>query len=143
MPIRDATPADIPPMMALAGASPTAAQWNEEHYRSQTVAHVALVLEEAGEMQGFILARTGDEWEIENVVVGETARRRGVGTQLLNAMLERAAKSRVSAVFLEVRASNAAARALYERCGFREMGRRPRYYHAPEEDAVLYSRRSP
>ena len=42
-----------------------------------------------------------------------------------------------AAVFLEVRESNQAARALYEKWAFLESGRRPRYYKDPEEDAIL------
>ena len=99
-----------------------------------------MVLEDAGDVRGFVVARAAaDEWELENVVVAEAVRRRGLGTELITALLERAGKSRVQVVFLEVRASNAAARALYEKCGFRQTGKRPRYYHDPEEDAILYS----
>jgi len=46
-------------------------------------------------------------------------------------------------VFLEVRASNLAARKLYERVGFIEAGSRPRYYRDPAEDAVVYRKTLP
>ena len=67
------------------------------------------------------------------VVVAEDARRRGIGRALLAAALARAPAARVA--HLEVRASNAAAIALYERLGFVAVGRRPRYYEG-REDAV-------
>jgi len=57
----------------------------------------------------------------------------------LGALTGELRRSSVAGVHLEVRASNEAARALYARLGFVETGRRPRYYAAPEEDAVLLS----
>ncbi len=66
-----------------------------------------------------------------------TARRKGLGKRLLQALLD-AARETKSSVFLEVRESNAAARALYENAGFEQTGRRPSYYTSPLEDAILY-----
>jgi ribosomal-protein-alanine N-acetyltransferase len=64
-------------------------------------------------------------------------RRRGLGRQLLWASVT--ALGDVSAIELEVRSSNVAARALYESVGFSETGLRPRYYATPDgrEDAIL------
>jgi len=89
---------------------------------------------------GFVVARcASDELEILLVAVMPAARRRGVGTALVAAALADAARAGAVAAHLEVRASNAAAIALYERLGFVAVGRRPRYYDATE-DAVLMSR---
>jgi [ribosomal protein S18]-alanine N-acetyltransferase len=143
--IRNATVSDLSQIMALASSSATAARWSEPRYKGLldgqvTVPRIFQVLEDDGVVRGFIIARVvADECELENIVVEEASRRRGLATRLLAALFDWAAKSRVQAVFLEVRASNAVARALYEKCGFRQTGKRPRYYHDPEEDAILYS----
>jgi [ribosomal protein S18]-alanine N-acetyltransferase len=94
-----------------------------------------------GVLTAFLVARHADsEWELENIVVGSEFRHRGMGTQLIEALLARARETGGSAVFLEVRESNAAARRLYEKTGFREIGRRKFYYSDPPEDAILYTR---
>lgn len=79
----------------------------------------------------------GEEGEIGNVAVGDAHRGRGVGAALLDAALAAAAGSGVRTLFLEVRESNRAARALYTSRAFLEVGRRRRYYRAPVEDALL------
>jgi ribosomal-protein-alanine N-acetyltransferase len=86
-----------------------------------------------------VIARVlGDEWEIENIAIAGTARRRGLGTRLLGELLDMARARGAAAIFLEVRESNQAARALYEKWAFLESGRRPIYYKNPPEDAILY-----
>lgn len=60
-----------------------------------------------------------------------------VGEGLLRAALRSAWEAEQSLLTLEVRESNAAALALYAKCGLREVGRRPRYYKEPQEDALL------
>jgi ribosomal-protein-alanine acetyltransferase len=88
---------------------------------------------------GFLVATHVErEWELENIVVGPELRGRDIGTQLIDALLARVRAENGSAIFLEVRESNAAARKLYEKAGFRETGRRKLYYSHPDEDAVLY-----
>ena len=100
---------------------------------------VALIIEAESAVQGFLVARVVDtEWEIENIAVSGPARRRGLGTRLLGEFLDWARGEGALAVFLEVRESNRAARALYEKWAFVESGRRPRYYREPEEDAIIY-----
>lgn len=100
---------------------------------------MSLVAEDQGEMQGFVIARiTGDECELENVVVAEGVQRRGLGSRLMEALMDCVRKSGAARIFLEVRESNAAAHALYEKCGFQINGRRKSYYSDPAEDAVLY-----
>ena len=62
----------------------------------------------------------------------------GIGKRLLNTLLAAANETNSSAVFLEVRDSNAAAQTFYEEAGFNHTGRRKSYYTDPAEDAVLY-----
>ena len=81
-----------------------------------------------------------DEVHVHNLAVVPEARRRGLGRRLLALTLEIAARRGARAAHLEVRAGNAAARALYGAMGFEETGLRRAYYSAPVEDAVLLSR---
>lgn len=88
---------------------------------------------------GYLAARTVlGETEILAIAVDPAARRRGIGRALLDALIGRLGED--AKIFLEVRASNAAARALYAACGFVPTGVRRGYYEKPHEDAVLYFR---
>lgn len=153
MKIREATAADIRSMLDLAAESPTAAHWTEQQYRdlispAVKVDRLAIVAEgstvsdpatpDEGVL-GFLIARfQTPECELENIVVSPAAQRKGVGKQLLNALLLGATETNCESVFLEVRRSNQAARAFYENVGFRFDGRRKSYYSNPDEDAILY-----
>ena len=77
------------------------------------------------------------ELKINNVAVRRDCRGRGVGVRLLDAVIEPARSRGFVEATLEVRPSNLEARALYERFGFREVGRRKRYYPESGEDAIL------
>jgi ribosomal-protein-alanine acetyltransferase len=143
MRIRLATPADIPTMMTLERHAATAAHWPKAQYEtvfsSDVPSHAVLILEEGVGVLGFIAGRAlVGEWEIENIAVAGTARRRGLGTRLLGEFLDLARGRGAEAVFLEVRESNFAARRLYEKWAFVETGRRKGYYREPEEDAIVY-----
>lgn len=78
-----------------------------------------------------------DEGEIANLAVAPSAHRRGVASALLDVIIGDARNSGLSRLFLEVRESNAAARALYAARGFKPLARRPRYYRKPVEDAIV------
>jgi ribosomal-protein-alanine N-acetyltransferase len=143
MRIRRATRADIPAMMALEKHAATAAHWSTQQYETafsgEAPSRVVLIIEEQASVQGFIAGRALDqEWEIENIAVAGPARRRGLGTRLLGEFLDLARGRGAQAVFLEVREGNHGARGLYEKWAFVESGRRKRYYHEPEEDAIVY-----
>lgn len=89
-------------------------------------------------LAGYIVGRMGaDELHINNVAVRDSYRRRGIGRALLNLILEEGKRSRVPYAFLELRAGNSAALALYEECGFRATSQRSRYYSDPVEDALV------
>ena len=78
---------------------------------------------------GFIVSRTAaDEAEILSVAVAKQHRGRGLSRDLLRTHLGHLAAYGLKNVFLEVEENNAPARALYERAGFRVVGRRERYY---------------
>jgi ribosomal protein S18 acetylase RimI-like enzyme len=157
--IRSATAADIPAVMKLEQASETAAHWTRDQYellflrsRETSAARLALVVIEenadressgahsaASDLSGFLVARDlGQEWELENIAISGAARRRGLASQLLAELLVRVRVGGSHTVFLEVRESNAPARAFYEKLVFHECGRRKDYYSNPREDAVIY-----
>ena len=137
--VRHATTADLSRMMEIARRSVTAAQWNQDQYEQTfSTSRVALVIEEAGHVVGFIVGRdAAGEWEIENIAVTADARRRGLGSHLVGEFLHYVRSSGGIQVFLEVRESNNAARALYEKWAFVEAGRRTGYYNDPPEDALI------
>ena len=100
-----------------------------------------LVAEESGEILGYCgFVYVLDEAEIPNVCVSPEARRRGVGTALMQALAEQARTLGILTLYLEVRQSNTAAQKLYRRMGFEEVGIRKNFYDLPKEDAVLMSK---
>jgi len=144
--IRSAVLNDVPAILAIEQPAPGVAHWTSEQYNKLVDSGVVLVAEqaaeEAGRLCGFICAQpVAGEWEIENVAVSAEFLRRGVANELVRALIQRAKNEAVSAILLEVRESNLPARRLYEKLGFREVGRRRVYYRDPVEDAILYALR--
>lgn len=78
-----------------------------------------------------------EECQVTNVAVLPEYRGRQVGTKLFGALIEAVKEKGVTAMTLEVRPSNAPARALYARYGFKDAGRRPHYYQDDGEDAII------
>lgn len=152
MVIRPALIQDISAILKIEQQAEAAAHWTEEKYReifenetpapiaeSQGSHRIVVVAEDEAGVQGFgIMQLLHQECEVENLVVAPEMRRQGVGKRLLRTLIDQARKHGATAVFLEVRDGNEAARALYTGVGFRESGRRKGYYHSPEEDAILY-----
>lgn len=97
-----------------------------------------LVAEDGAGIVGYIVGRSVlDQGEILNLGVSLQARRRGTGTALVRQLLATFSAAGVREAFLEVRESNLPAQRLYQSFGFRDVGRRRRYYRRPVEDAVL------
>ena len=78
-----------------------------------------------------------DEADVMNLAVAPAFRRRGIGSALLAALERQLTAHGAVWLTLEVRASNEGAIALYEGRGYRQAGRRPRYYSRPVEDALI------
>ena len=96
------------------------------------------VAEDGDTVLGFVVARKlADEMEILNLAVAPDARRHHLGSELLGVAFEWGRTNQIRKAFLEVRASNFAAIAFYERHNFKSVGRRQRYYVAPIEDAII------
>ena len=92
---------------------------------------------EDGAVLGYGMVRAVlDEGCLERIAVAPEFRRQGVAGEILSAFL-RFGKAHLAFLTLEVRAGNAPAIALYQKLGFREVGRRKNYYPESREDAVL------
>jgi ribosomal-protein-alanine N-acetyltransferase len=147
--VRQANTADIPAMIDLERQSPAAAHWSRQQYEGLFLAtgsqqpseRRAWVVEDEGtasKILAFLIAhRVDSEWELENIAVAGKARRQGIGARLLAELIEHARAAHGRGIFLEVRESNQAARALYGKAGFKETGLRKSYYSDPPEDAIL------
>ena len=114
--------------------------WSERSIASELSNQLALwlVAEDNGVVTGYIGSQTvPDESDMMNVAVHPDYRRRGIAEALVNTLCD-ALKERGSvSLTLEVRASNEPSKALYEKLGFEQVGRRPNYYRNPKEDALI------
>ena len=117
--------------------------WTEISYREVLADPnvLALVAVENGKTLGYVSVQTVlDEGYLGNLAVSKDARRRGIAGMLLAALFDVAQAKKLSFLTLEVRDSNLAARALYEKYGFQYVGRRPSFYSSPTEDGLLMTK---
>ncbi len=141
--IRTTSPSDVAALLSILAESPEAALWSEASLLETCSSGSAWVAERDGRVVGFLIGRiAADEFEILNVAVARSYRRCGIASALVKAALECARTSGAQRAYLEVRASNEAAMALYLRHQFCICGRRARYYRHPIEDAMVLSRES-
>lgn len=107
-----------------------------------TIGHVARLNGGSGPLVAFVLSHAvHDEAEILTIAVASQARGRGVAEKLLARHMGRLAALGVRKLFLEVDEKNSAARRLYARAGFTEVGRREGYYRRPEGNAAALTMR--
>jgi ribosomal-protein-alanine N-acetyltransferase len=112
--------------------------WSARDFRECVVSDVVFLVAAAPGVVGYVVAQdAADEGEILNLAVAPARYRDGIGRALVEAALTALAERGAERVFLEVRESNAAARALYAALRFQEVGRRTRYYRRPVEDAII------
>jgi ribosomal-protein-alanine acetyltransferase len=140
--LRAADPSDLDAIMALERASFPTDAWSEAMMREELASRHAwyVVAEEAGRLAGYAglrAPRGAKDADIQTITIAEPFRGRGRGRMLLTALLEEAARRGVREVFLEVRADNPVAQALYASEGFAEIGRRPHYYQPDDVDALV------
>ncbi len=114
--------------------------WNEASIASElgnALSHWLVALE--GEaVAGYVGSQTVlGETDMMNIAVHPEFRRRGIAEALVLALVEDLKARESHCLTLEVRVSNEPARKLYEKLGFTQAGRRPRYYHNPREDALI------
>ena len=112
-----------------------------EELDNQCAAFLVAVEPETEKAVGYAgLLVVADEGYITNVAVDPSCRRQGVAAQLLQVFDNFAKGNHLAFLTLEGRPSNAAAIALYEGFGFREVGRRRNYYDLPKEDALILTK---
>ncbi|HPY94798.1 MAG TPA: ribosomal protein S18-alanine N-acetyltransferase [Clostridia bacterium] len=138
--IRRMTIHDVPAVTRLEAQS-FVMPWRRQDFEFEMTENPVaryLVAEESGELLGFAGAHLiFDEGHITNVVVAESARGRGLGRRLMEALMQYAANLGGHYLTLEVRVSNARAIGLYTSLGFVKAGVRKRYYQDNQEDALL------
>ena len=131
------TSAELDAVHALESAAFSGA-WTRETLGAMMTSPVARLYVARHRLHGIVAFcaawHIGDELHINSVVVAPRLRRRGIASQLLAHVLESSGRVRAT---LEVRESNRAARALYERFGFVTTAVRERYYQDPEEDGLI------
>lgn len=97
-----------------------------------------LVAVENGCVCGYVGAQSVlDTADMMNIAVHPKWRNQGIACSLINELIERLKSQDVSCLMLEVRISNESAINLYNKLGFEIVGKRPRYYHNPREDAYI------
>ncbi len=147
--IRPVAESDVGSVVKIADGLYAAPHWPRETFVSMlsgefAARRMALVAADAhsGEAIGFTVASlVAPEAELESIAVAEAYQRRGIGRQLLVALVAALRHAGIEALHLEVRASNQPAIGFYGSLGFSRAGRRSRYYADPVEDAVLMTLR--
>lgn len=120
--------------------------WSERSVASELDNPLSLwlVATEGERVLGYVGSQSVlDEADMMNVAVHPDARRHGLARSLVEALIEQLKDREVRMLTLEVRASNEAAKALYETMGFTQVGRRKNYYLAPREDALILRKEWP
>ena len=142
MSIRRATGDDLAAIMTLERASFPTDAWSEAMMREELASPHGwyVVDDEAGRLVGYAGLRAvagAKDADIQTITIADGARGRGRGRALLTTLLDEASRRGVRKVFLEVRADNPIAQALYASEGFAEVGSRPRYYQPDGVDALV------
>jgi ribosomal-protein-alanine N-acetyltransferase len=148
MTVRLATTTDIDAVIQLERATAEAPHWSESEYASMlapgsgAVRRCLFVAEGESRLIGFAVGKVigmgfESSSELESVAVSSDARRAGVGQSLCAAVIDWCRAQGAVAIELEVRAASVGAIALYSGLRFVVEGRRPGYYQAPLDDAVL------
>ncbi|MGD9568046.1 MAG: ribosomal protein S18-alanine N-acetyltransferase [Sedimentibacter sp.] len=114
--------------------------WSKDSFEQELKNEMAYY--QCAEENGIIMGYMGmwkiiDECHITNVAVLPEYRNSGIGSMLISKMVEICKCSEIKSMTLEVRQSNLPAISLYEKFGFMPVGKRPRYYMKPTEDAII------
>jgi ribosomal-protein-alanine acetyltransferase len=144
--LRQATIDDLDAIMRLETSTFTNDAWSSASMRAELANNNTYYLVAVGAdgadativgNAGLLAPRGAKEADIQTIAVDENARRNGIGRELVAALMKEAVQRGASEVFLEVRADNPGAQALYRSFGFEEIGVRPRYYQPDDVDAIV------
>ncbi|MCW2880436.1 MAG: ribosomal-protein-alanine acetyltransferase [Sphaerisporangium sp.] len=143
--LRQMTEDDLPAVMRIERSTFPFDAWSEGMLRGEladqprTRHYIVAVAGE--EIVGYAgLAAAGDQADVQTIAVSAPMQRVGVGSAMLKELLAEAVRRGATAVFLEVRADNPPAQAMYERFGFERIGLRRDYYD-DGTDAVMMMRK--
>jgi [ribosomal protein S18]-alanine N-acetyltransferase len=135
------SPEDLEEVATLEAAcftNPWTREMLEREIRQSDVARVYVLRDESGAAAAFCMCwLIVDELHINTIAVDPARRRAGLATTLMRYVMDEAVSAGAHRCTLEVRASNDAARRLYEALGFMEKGIRRLYYSQPDEDAII------
>lgn len=136
--------ADLIPQVAEIERQNFSHPWTEAMLTSQLDNMLASIICALGE-NGVVLGYAGvtvvaGEGYIDNIAVRQEYRKQGIASELLGVFLRFAKAQNLHFLTLEVRVSNTAAKQLYMKHGFAQVGRRKNYYDDPQEDAILMTR---
>jgi ribosomal-protein-alanine acetyltransferase len=135
------TSADIAAVAALDQKLFSGESWSETAFEESLSdpSRTFWIVREQGALLGFCgLSQSMEQGDILNIGVEPSARGKGLGSLLLKEAIDHFAKEGGKELFLEVRASNTAAKGLYEKFGFAPIGVRRGYYQQPKEDGLVY-----
>ena len=117
--------------------------WSKELFEEELKREAAhyFVIEEEGQVAGYMgYWAAPQEAHIINLAIAPQFRSRGLGHQMVEACLEYARKRGAELATLEVRESNESAKRLYEKCDFKIVAIRKKYYSDNQEDAIVMIR---
>ena len=143
--IRQMTQEDIPQVVEIERCS-FSRPWSRGALEKVVADENALYLAAEDTQTGAVVGYMGaylilDEADINQIAVDVSYRKMGIGTQILHHFMQNLKERKITAVTLEVRKSNTAAIALYEKCGFVTEGIRKNFYESPTEDAYIMWKR--
>ena len=116
------------------------APWTPKLFSDSLERHLCWVAQKNQQVVGFFVVQfIVDEAHLLNIAVDPTQQKQGIGRVLLDNVQQQAIAKKANTIFLELRATNQRALALYQMAGFNEIGLRKNYYPAAQgkEDAVI------
>jgi ribosomal-protein-alanine N-acetyltransferase len=137
--MRTMTERDIPEIMEIEKRS-FISPWTRGMFTQTLESPVAYNFVMIGKQKilGYVIFyQAGLEMHIMNIAVHPDHRRQGIGSDMMQRILETSRTNSVGECFLEVRETNFPAQGLYEKLGFRSIGRRKGYYSETDEDAIV------
>jgi [ribosomal protein S18]-alanine N-acetyltransferase len=141
--LRRATADDLEAIMVIENAMFTDDAWSPATMAAEIAGehgHYLVAMAEDGAIDayaGLLAPDGGGQADIQTIAVVDRARRQGLGRTLVAALVDEARRRGATEVFLEVRADNPGARALYEGLGFAEIAIRPRYYRRGVDAVIM------